>query len=84
MQKKSKKNKEKWVKLGPLPGILYAEMISEVLNKKKIPHSISQDGVATAYGFSGTNLAGNKAFIFVPPEYEEETKKVIEQLIDHI
>jgi hypothetical protein len=84
MQKKSKKYKEKWVELGPLPGILYAEMISEVLDKRKIPYSISQDGVATAYGFSGTNLAGNKAFIFVPPEYEEETKKVIEQLIDHI
>lgn len=84
MQEKSKKNKEKWLKLGPLPGILYVEMISEVLDKKKIPHSTSQDGVATAYGFSGTNLAGNRAFIFVPPEYEEETKKVIEQLIDHI
>ena len=81
---KSKKVDKDWVRIGPLPGILYAEMIAEVLKEKNIPFSTSQDGVATAYGFSGTNLAGNEAFIFVPVVNEEEVKKIIEQLIDHI
>jgi hypothetical protein len=84
MTEKNKAHQKDWVKIGPLPGILYAEMISEVLKEKAIPFSISQDGVATAYGFAGTNLAGNAAFISVPPEYEEPVKKIIEQMIDHI
>lgn len=86
IKKLDRKNmaKKNWKKIGPLPGILYAEMISEVLKSKDIPHSISQDGVATAYGFSGTNIAGNEAFIFVPEAYEGEVEKIIEQMIDHI
>jgi len=75
---------KKWVKIGPLPGILYAEMIAEVLKQENIPYTISQDGVATAYNISGTSLAGNEAFIFVPPEYEERTQEIINRLIDHI
>ncbi|GAB4372830.1 MAG: hypothetical protein Kow0042_16390 [Calditrichia bacterium] len=75
---------EKWVKIGPLPGLNYAEMIAEVLKENDIPHSLSQDGVATAYGFSGTHLAGNEAYIFVPPAYETQVREIIERLIDHI
>lgn len=75
---------KKWQKMGPLPGLPYAQMISEVLEKKNIPHSLSQDGVATAYGFSGTSLAGNEAFIWVPKEFVDQVKGIIEQLIDHI
>ena len=75
---------KKWKKIGPLPGLPYAQMISEVLEKNGIPHSLSQDGVATAYGFTGTNLAGNEAFIFVPAEHVDKVKEIIEQMIDHI
>jgi hypothetical protein len=75
---------KKWKKIGPLPGLLYAQMISEVLEKNQIPHSLSQDGVATAYGFTGTSLAGNEAFIFAPEKYVDRIKEIIEQLIDHI
>jgi len=84
MSSSSYHKKGEWIKLGPLPGILYAEMITEVLKNKKIPYSLSQDGIATAYSISGTNIAGNEAFISVPPEFEMEVKKIIEQLIDHI
>ena len=81
----SKKEKPKnWKKVGPLPGILYAEMVGEVLKREDIPFSLSQDGVATAYGFSGTHLAGNQAFIWVPEEYVAKVKEIIEQMIDHI
>jgi hypothetical protein len=62
----------------------YAQMISEVLRKMDIPYSLSQDGVATAYGFSGTSLAGNEAFIWVPVEFVDQVQEIIEQLIDHI
>jgi hypothetical protein len=75
---------KKWKKIGPLPGLPYAQMISEVLEKNQIPHSLSQDGVATAYGFTGTSLAGNEAFIFAPEEYVDRIKEIIEQMIDHI
>ncbi|MEJ2050495.1 MAG: hypothetical protein P8Y60_11785 [Calditrichota bacterium] len=75
---------ENWVKVGPLPGILYAEMISEVLDKENIPFLITQDGVSTAYGIAGTNIAGNQAYIFVPRAHENEVRKIIEQMIDHI
>ena len=80
----SSNDPKEWKKIGPLPGLPYAQMISEVLEKRNIPYSLSQDGVATAYGISGTNLAGNEAFIWVPEEYVSEVREIIEQLIDHI
>lgn len=76
--------KETWKKIGPLPGILYAEMISEVLKRRDIPHTIKQDGVSTAYGISGTSLAGNEAYILVPEEFLEEVNSIKNQMIDHI
>jgi len=78
------KDKKNWQKMGPLPGLPYAQMIAEVLDEKKIPYSLSQDGVATAYGFTGTSLAGNEAFIWVPAEFAEQVREIIDQLIDHI
>ncbi|UCF62833.1 MAG: hypothetical protein JSW33_09620 [bacterium] len=81
---KSHDSKNDWQKIGPLPGLPYAQMISEVLEKKQIPYSLSQDGVATAYGFTGTSLAGNEAFIWVPAEYVDQVREIIDQLIDHI
>ncbi|GAB4336273.1 MAG: hypothetical protein Kow0037_17290 [Calditrichia bacterium] len=75
---------EKWVKIGPLPGLNYAEMVTEVLDKEEIPYSLYQDGVSTAIGISGTNLAGNEAFILVPPEFEERVRDLIEGMLDHI
>ncbi len=79
-----KEQHKNWKKVGPLPGLLYAEMVGEVLKRKKIPFSVSQDGVATAYGFTGTHLAGNEAFIWVPENYVDRVKEIIEQMIDHI
>lgn len=76
--------KTNWIKIGPLPGIVYGEMIAEVLKKRGIPHTLYQDGMSTAYNISGTNLAGNEAYFLVPPEFEEEVRGIIEQMIDHI
>jgi hypothetical protein len=78
------KEKENFVKIGPLPGILYTEMITEVLKERNIPFYTTQDGVSTAYNISGTNIAGNKAFIFVPKENEQEVRELVEQMIDHL
>ncbi len=75
---------KKWIKIGPLPGILYAEMIGEVLKQQDIPFSLSQDGISTAYGYSGTNIAGNVAYIWVPEKYEQKVRQITEQLINHI
>ena len=75
---------KKLAKIGPLPGRNYAEMVAEALQKMGIPVTISQDGVATAYGISGTNLAGNEAYLLVPPEFEADAQQLVEQLLDHI
>lgn len=75
---------KKAVRIGPLPGRNYADMVAEALEKKGIPVTISQDGVATAYGISGTNLAGNEAYLLVPPEFEADARQLVEQLLDHI
>lgn len=76
--------KDKFIKIGPLPGLNYTEMVTEVLKEKGIPFSISQDGVSTAYGISGTNLAGHETFLHVPEEFKGQVKEIINRLIDHI
>ena len=81
---KQEDEKTDWIKIGPLPGLPYAQMICEVLAKENIPYSLSQDGLATAYGFTGTNLVGNKAFIWVPSELADQVQQIIERMIDHI
>ncbi len=79
---KNNLDKETWKKIGPLPGILYAEMVAEVLKDENIPYSIVQDGIATAYLLAGTNITGNQAFIFVPEKFEERTLEIIDRIIE--
>lgn len=71
-----------WKKIGPLPGILYAEMVGEVLKEKEIPYYLSQDWFSSAYGIKGTSVAGDKAFIFVPEPFFEEVSHIIKGMFD--
>ena len=75
-------NDTAWKKLGPLPGILYAEMVGEVLKEKEIPYYLSQDWFSSAYGIKGTSAVGNKAFIFVPDDYYEEVSDIVKGMFD--
>ncbi len=71
-------------KIGPLPGINYAEMISEVLKKEGIPHLIKNAGITAALNISGESLAGNMIYILVPETHFPQARRIIETMIDHI
>ena len=71
-----------WKKVGPLPGILYAEMVGEVLKEKEIPYHLSQDWFTSAYGIHGVSAVGNFAYIFVPAEYYDEVYDIIKGMFD--
>lgn len=72
----------KWKKIGPFPGIVYAEMVAEVLRQQNIPFYVTQDGVSATYGVHGTSIVGNKAFLFVPEEFYEAVLEIVEGMAD--
>ena len=71
------------VTLGPLPGLNYAEMVSEALTRAGIPHILKKDSLSAAYNTSGGPLPGNLAYILVPTKFEQKARDILEQLIDH-
>ncbi|NOX38279.1 MAG: DUF2007 domain-containing protein [Calditrichaeota bacterium] len=75
---------EELKKIGPLPSLNYAEMISEVLKKENIPHLIKNAGITAALNISGESLAGNMIFILVPKSHYAQALQIIESMIDHI
>ena len=58
---------ENWKKIGPISGVIYAEMLSEALQNEQIPHHLSKDWFSGAYGISGTAAGGDNAFLFYSP-----------------
>ena len=73
--------KIKWVALPPVKGDIYADMVEEVLNKRNIPHFTKSDWFTTAYSLSGANYLGARSVIFVPEQYLEEGRQLIEELL---
>lgn len=71
-----------WKKVGPLPGVLYAEMVGEVLKEQEIPYYISSDWFSVAYGIRGTSAVGDSAFIFVPEEFYEQVNHILEGMFE--
>ncbi|RMD92477.1 MAG: hypothetical protein D6814_16820 [Calditrichaeota bacterium] len=73
-----------WVGLHPLPGTVYAEMVKEVLDQHHIPNLLIKDFLASAYGASGTSLAGNESLILVPKPFHQEAERILHEMVDHI
>ncbi|MFQ5604027.1 MAG: hypothetical protein ACE5HS_12240 [bacterium] len=73
-----------WVPLHPLPGLIYAEMVKEALEKKGIPCILRKDFLTSALGSKGTNDAGQQTYLFVPEEKLQESASVLHQMLDHI
>lgn len=71
-----------WKKVGPLPSILYAEMVGEVLKEKGVPYHLSQDWFTSAYGIHGASAVGNFAYIFVPSEFYQEVQDIIKGMFN--
>ncbi len=70
-----------WKKVGPLPGLLYAEMVGEVLKEQEIPYFLSQDWFSAAHGIKATNAVGNSAFLFVPEVHFEEVSHIVKGMV---
>ena len=70
-----------WIKLAPLSGVLYAEMLSEILKSEDIPNYIAQDWVSGSYGVKAATAVGNVAHIFVPPSKLEEARRIQEHFL---
>ena len=69
-----------WIKLGPVLGNIFAEMIADILSQNKIPHYLKADFLTSALGIQTGNMIGSKVLVFVPKEFQEQTNKIIEDI----
>ncbi len=67
-----------WIKLGPVSGKIFADMIADVLSQKKIPHYLKADFLTSALGIQSGNMIGSNVYLFVPENYKKKTQSVIE------
>ena len=73
-----------WVPLRGVPGKSYAEMVTEILDKKEIPNYIKSDPLSTAYLMTGASMISGNAVIYVPEKNREEAEDILFQILDHI
>ena len=69
-----------WIKLGPVLGNIFADIIADILSQNKIPHYLKADFLTSALGIQTGNMIGSKVFVFVPEEFEEKTNKIIKDI----
>lgn len=70
-----------WVKLQPVTGQVYAEMVSEVLDKQNIPNYIKADWVESAFNISAVNLPGTLVTIYVPEDNQKEAEEILNNIV---
>ena len=69
-----------WIKLGPVLGNIFADIIADILSQNKIPHYLKADFLTSALGIQTGNMIGSKVFVFVPEEFQGKTNKIIEDI----
>ena len=69
-----------WIKLGPVLGNIFADMIADILSQNKIPHYLKADFLTSALGIQTGNMIGSKVFVFVPEEFQEKTNEIIKDI----
>ena len=75
----------KWVSLPTLPGVVYAQMIKEVLDREGIPCYVQSLWSSGGLGvISSTAMPGVTARIMVPETEYETALKIQEGMVDHI
>ena len=70
-----------WKPLPYFEGRLYADMITEILNKKDIPYYIKTNWTSSAYGIQGLNTSGDFVKIYVPELSYKEALKITLSII---
>ena len=71
----------KWVAMKPLSGIVYAKMVTEVLDQRGIPNYIqSLFGSGGLGQVSGAGFAGASAKIYVPDKHLTEAADIQDEM----
>ena len=71
-----------WTKLAPLPGMIYAKMVTEVLDERGIPNYIQSLFGSGGLGvISGGDFAGADARIWVPVAFQEEAQRIQDDMM---
>jgi hypothetical protein len=74
-----------WTALKPLPGVVYAKMVAEVLEQRDIPNYIQSLFGSGGLGVvSGADFAGASAKIFVPEERLDEATAIRDDMMKDI
>ena len=55
-----------WKSVPQFEGKLYADMITEIFNKKDIPYYVKTSWTSSAYGVQGIGIASDLVQIYVP------------------
>jgi hypothetical protein len=73
-----------WVSLPSVPGIVYAQMIKEVLDREEIPCYIQSLWTSGGLGvISSTTVPGVGVKLFVPKSEYDRALQIQEGMIDH-
>jgi hypothetical protein len=72
----------KWTRLRPLPGMIYAKMVTEVLDQRGIPNYIQSLFGSGGLGvISGDDFPGADTRIWVPEPFVEEATEIMDEII---
>ncbi len=75
----------KWVPLHSLPGVVYAEMVKEALEKNGIPCVMQKDFFTGAHLVYPTNTgAGLETILLVPEDRAQDAARILERMLDNI
>ena len=67
-----------------LPGVVYAEMVKEALEKENIACIIKSDTLTSGYLAKGAGLAGTEARVFVNKKDAKKALNILHTMMDHI
>ncbi len=83
-EQKNNKNEEELFGLHNLPGIVYAEMVKEALEKQGIKCIIKSDVMSSGLQARGAHVVGDSCRIFVFKKDVEQAQEILETMMDHI
>jgi len=70
-----------WTPLPTIIGSTYSNIITDLLNKKQIPHYVKSNWSSTAFNASSTNLNNDVVRIFVPDLFQDEATNIVNSII---
>ena len=72
------------VALQSLPGVVYADMVKEALEKDGVACFLQSDALTSAYGSKGLGSTGQSCQIFVKKEDKDRAERILHEMLNHI